>query len=231
MGRLGNGLLVGTVLVAACAGADRPTPATPTSTEQSAPAAVASAAPTRPAINDPAWTGPTATRPADDRPVVVSKDELLLCAEADKQVKSFDFSGDGKADIWKLYRAAAPAGPAILTCRKADLDLDGRVDTTSGYRADGTLLFEQFDVTFNGHFDILKRYDPATKVAIEVAHDSDGNGLYDIFESYSQEGELILIARDRNADNALDVWEIHEAGELVERQFDDDYDGVADRTE
>jgi hypothetical protein len=229
MSGLASGLLVSTVLVAACASKPRPPapPAPPViSDDQSATSPDGGAAP----ASDPGWTNPPASAPADDRPVVVSKDELVLCADADKQIKTFDLSGDGRADVWKLHNGEAAAGTLVLTCKKVDLDFNGQVDMMVGYLADGTVLFEQFDLTFDGQFDVVKRYDPATKLEIETARDSDSDGAYDVFESY-QDGQLILVARDRNGDSAIDAWEIYEDGALVERQLDDNYDGIVDRSE
>ncbi len=233
MGRLSLGLMVCTVLVAAsCAGERKARTTAPppllTTNDQAGSTHDGGATP----IGDPAWTTPAnATSPADDRPVVVTEDELLLCADKDKQIKSFDVSGDGKTDVWKLYVGAGDAGPGVLTCKKTDLNFDGKVDMAIGYGADGSMLFEQLDITFDGRIDVVKRYDSNTKLAIEVARDSNSDGIFDIFESFGQDGKLLLVARDRNGDNALDVWEIHEDGELVESQFDDDYDGVVDRSE
>lgn len=153
-----------------------------------------------------------------------------LCDTEGKKVLTFDLNRDDKPDVWKLLASADEGGTTveILTCKQVDFDHDGRKDYVAIYNRTGQLLAEEFDLTFDGHFDARAHYDVDTGKIYLEERDTGHDGKPDVWEKY-KDGVLESVKRDRNADDKPDVWEQYKDGKLVAILYDDNYDARVDR--
>ncbi len=175
------------------------------------------------------------------------KIDPTLCETENKEVERFDLDKDGKTDVWKLFKIAKVSGTTtrIPTCKQADLDHDGKKDYVVAFNDKGGIVFEKFDLTFDGSFDAFRKYEEQKgdkkSLLYEVQRDSDFDGKYDVTEKYCitstevepcNPGDLIAVHRDSNGDRKPDIWEQYDRGELVAILYDDEpYDGKVDRRE
>ena len=178
---------------------------------------------------------------------MVPKIDPTLCETENKEVERYDLNKDGKTDVWKLFKIAEVSGTTtrVPTCKQVDLDHDGKKDYVIAFNDKGGIVFEKFDLTFDGSFDAFRKYEeqPGDKKSLlyEVQRDSDFDGKYDVTEKYCitstevepcNPGDLIAVNRDSNGDRKPDIWEQYERGELVAILYDDEpYDGKVDRRE
>jgi hypothetical protein len=163
----------------------------------------------------------------------IPKVDASLCATDGKKVATFDLNRDSRPDVWKLYKTVSEGGTSleILTCKQADLDHDGQKDYVVGFNDTGGMLFESFDLTFDGHFDARTLYDPKGGKVYLIERDSDYDKTPDIWEKFDTQGGIEQVLRDRNRDRRPDVWEQYKTGTLVAILYDDDYDNKVDRKE
>lgn len=182
-----------------------------------------------------------------DTSTMVPQIDPTLCETEGKELVTFDLNRDDKPDVWKLYKLGKEGGVStrFLTCKQVDLDHDGKKDYVVAFTQKGTMVFEKFDLTFDGYFDAFRKYEeqPGEKESLlyEVQRDSDFDGQYDLTEKYCIKptdvnpcriGDLIGVQRDSNGDRKPDVWEQYDKGELVAILYDDaPYDGKVDRRE
>ena len=68
------------------------------------------------------------------------------------QVKRVDSNGDGKADVWLLYRNGRPHE------LRSDVNLDGKVDTWAWYDDTGEIETVTTDLDFDGKIDYKGPY-------------------------------------------------------------------------
>lgn len=153
-----------------------------------------------------------------------------LCDTGSKKVLTFDLDRDNRPDVWKLFHSAEQAGTTvqILTCKQVDFDHDGRKDYVAIYNETGDMIAEEFDLTFDGHFDARAHYDIETGKIYLEERDTGHDGKPDVWEKY-EDGVLLSVKRDRNADEKPDVWEQYKEGKLVAILYDDDFDAKVDR--
>jgi hypothetical protein len=161
----------------------------------------------------------------------IPKVDPTLCDTAGKNVVTFDLNHDNKPDVWRLYKTEDEGGTKVefMTCKQVDFDHDGRKDFVEAYNRKGNLLFQKYDVDFDGKWDISKIYDPKTGQLAEVERDTDFDGKFDVKETYDTSGALLSVERDRNGDGKADYWEQYKDGVLIAILYDDDFDGKVDR--
>lgn len=177
---------------------------------------------------------PASQRPASDVSELRVPDvDPELCEPSGKEVVTYDLDHDGEPNIWELYKTIDEEGTdvQVMTCKQVDFDGDGGKDYVANYRESGELLAEEFDLTFNGSFDVRSHYDEESGNMVLTERSSDFGESYDVWERYTEDGELELVQRDRNGDGQPDMWEQYEEGELVAILYDDTSDGRVDRRE
>ncbi len=165
------------VALVACGGtaeSTRPEPTAAPVAPQSDPSNLAKPEPKQPAVA--AAAGPLPSNP---------------CGAPGVRLVQFDLDGDGKTDVWKLHEPNPSGGGDYVACKKVDMDRDGSYDYWVAYTPTGTMLYEAFDFDFDGQFDQLTIYDPATGIKTEVRRDTDADGHYDIIETYDAQGNLV----------------------------------------
>ena len=91
------------------------------------------------------------------------------CDDRGKQVITADTNGDKRPDVLKLYASSARAqSTQVLVCKQVDLNNDGKVDIVYHYGDDSALTFEEFDLDFDGRFDLRAFYQGGRKVREEL---------------------------------------------------------------
>jgi len=110
-----------------------------------------------------------------------------------------------------------------------DLNKDSKTDVWR-YYAGSTLTCKHIDFDYDGKFDMLSVFDPASGNVTEVQRDTDFDGEYDVREVYAAGGQITSVRRDRNGDNKPDQWEQYSEA-TVAITYDDNYDGKVDRSE
>jgi hypothetical protein len=99
------------------------------------------------------------------------------------------------------------------------------------YGPDGKIERLLQDVDGDGRADAVILYWPDGKIrAGEI--DSDRDGTVDRWEYYSSDGVLQKVGTSRRKGPRADQWDIIDGnGRVVRREFDDDGDGVPDRSQ
>jgi hypothetical protein len=163
----------------------------------------------------------------------VPKVDPALCDTADKEVESFDLNGDGRPNLWKLYKTTIEKGTQlrVLTCKQVDLDRDGRKDYVVHYDDTGAILVEEFDFDFDGRFDARYHYDRRTGKRYLVERTAGFDARPTVWEKFDDHGRIESVRRDRNGDGKPDYWELYRDGVLEAILYDDDHDGRVDRQE
>ena len=163
----------------------------------------------------------------------IPKVDSALCDTTGKQVQTFDLNQDGTPDVWKLYATVEEDNTKVevLTCKQVDYDHDGKKDYVAIYNRTGEMVAEEFDFTFDGHFDAREHYDKKGGKIYMVERDLDHNKNPDTWEKYDVDGNLESVERDRNGDGKPDLWEQYQRGVLLAILYDDDYDRKVDRKE
>ena len=82
------------------------------------------------------------------------------CDAKGKTVVVADTNQDKKPDVTKMYETRDVGGQKtqILTCKQVDLNYDSHVDIVYHYDRDGVISFEEFDLDFDGRFDLWTYY-------------------------------------------------------------------------
>lgn len=135
-----------------------------------------------------------------------------------------DIDGDGSPDIYNRYRELEGGG-RLLVEKELDLNRDARVDVTSFYDEEGTLIREEMDGDFDSRVDWIDHYQGGRRVLSEV--DTDFDGTFDLYKYY-EGGELKRKERDTDGDGKVDYWEYFEGGEVSKVGRDIDGDGQMD---
>jgi hypothetical protein len=99
------------------------------------------------------------------------------CDAAGKRVEASDVNGDGKPDFWRLYDGKT------LTCRKSDMNYDGRADVLVHYKPGGYVWLEEYDLDFDGRIDLWRWFDKDRKPLCD-AMDFDADGKPDAWRRY-----------------------------------------------
>jgi hypothetical protein len=150
------------------------------------------------------------------------------CNPRGKQVVTTDTDGDKKPDVTKLYDVREVNGSKvqILACKQVDLNHDEKIDIVYHYDQAGTLSFEEFDVDFDGRYDIWSYYQNGQKVREERDMNYDGRAdMTEFFEG----GHKVRVELDTNYDGKVDQWEYYENGKLDRIGYDSTGAGRADK--
>ena len=141
-----------------------------------------------------------------------------------------DLDRDGTVDIRNLFRDRADA-PRLLVKKELDLNRDGKFDVVSHFDDAGALHREEMDSDYDGKFDWVDHYKDGVRVMSE--YDTDYDGQPNMFKYYIQasDGSVYLDRkeRDEDGDGQIDLWErFSETGEVVRAGRDTDGDGKVD---
>ena len=152
------------------------------------------------------------------------------CDDRGKQVVTADTNGDQRPDVLKLYNTSRQGDQSTqtLVCKQVDLNADGKVDIVYHYGDDGAMTFEEFDLDFDGRFDLRAFYQAGRKVREEL--DTNYDQRVD-FTKYYEADRLVRVERDSNSDGRVDEWQYYEAGKLDRIGFDSTGSGRVDRWE
>ena len=142
-------------------------------------------------------------------------------------IERYDLSGDGKPNLWKIYRMEPnkkkPGEKKKVLLRKdMDLNRDGKVDVRQFVDADERVTREEMDLDFDGNVDAIATYRDGKVFKRELDLSLDGRP--DIVKFY-EDGSLVRKERDTNGDGKPDVWEYFESDRLVRVGIDKDGDG------
>jgi hypothetical protein len=145
-------------------------------------------------------------------------------------LQSIDLDEDGQPDIKNYYRERSDA-PRLLVRKEMDLNRDGQIDVISLFDPDGNLEREELDADYDGKFDWIDHYQKGERVMSE--YDTDSDGRPNVFKYYitGTDGLVHLDRkeRDEDGDGAIDVWEkFSQAGEVTRTARDTDGDGRMD---
>jgi hypothetical protein len=150
------------------------------------------------------------------------------CDPRGKQVVTADTNDDKRPDVTKLYevRQVNGAKVQVLACKQVDLNYDDKIDIVYHYDQTGTLSFEEFDLDFDGRFDLWSYYQGGHKVREEM--DTNYDRRPD-FTKFFEADRLVRVERDTNNDGKVDQWEYYENGKLDRIGYDSTGSGRADK--
>ncbi len=156
------------------------------------------------------------------------KVDRTRCDERGKQVQGADTNNDQKRDVTKLYEVRDQGGQKtqVLACKQVDVNYDDKVDIVYHYDPSGAVSFEEFDLDFDGRFDLWSYYQSGTKVREEK--DMNYDRRPDYVEHY-EGGKIVRVERDTNNDGRVDQWEYYEGGKLDRIGYDTTGSGRADK--
>jgi hypothetical protein len=153
------------------------------------------------------------------------------CDSRGKQLVTSDTNGDKRADVMKLYETVGSGSNAAqkLVCKQVDLNNDNKIDIVYHYAPDSSnLTFEEFDLDFDGRFDLRAFYQSGRKIREEM--DTNYDNKVD-FTKYYEADRLVRIERDSNNDGRVDEWQYYEAGKLDRIGYDSTGSGRVDKWE
>lgn len=168
----------------------------------------------------------------------------------------YDTNGDGTPDVRKVFQTMGEGNAihAVMVCREADLNHDGRKDVFRFYNDEGRTLREEEDHDFDGRIDTITYFDGGQVVRREM--DTNADGMVDMrlyyrdaaasenartlggtsenrterahdIRPFRAEREMV---NDNNPEFRADRWEFYDAqGRVVRIGIDYDHDGRADR--
>ena len=152
---------------------------------------------------------------------------------ANRDATEFDTSGDGRADVRKVYLRLGVGDTArqVLICRESDLNADGRKDVIRYYDDSGKSLREDSDRNFDGRVDASTSYQDNQIVLQE--QDNNFDGVIDSRITY-RDGRPVRAERDTSGLSEggsfhPNRWEYYEDGRMVRMGTDIDGDGTVDR--
>jgi hypothetical protein len=157
-----------------------------------------------------------------------TKIDASRCDPKGKQMVPADIDGDQKPDVFKLYAAVSQGGQQvqIMTCKQVDLNHDEKVDAVYHYDNGGVKTVEEFDLDFDGRFDLRAFFQSGRKVREEMDQNYDNRTD---FTKYFEAEKLVRIERDTNRDGRVDEWQYFEAGRLDRIGYDTTGSGRVDR--
>jgi hypothetical protein len=149
------------------------------------------------------------------------------CDEKGKQLVASDINGDKRPDVLKLFVTGA-GGEQRLVCKQVDMNNDSKIDIVYHYDDTGRLAFEEFDLDFDGRFDMRAFYQGGRKVREEVETNYDNRA--DLIKYYEAD-KLVRIEIDGNNDGRVDEWQYYDQGKLDRIGYDTSGSGRVDRWE
>lgn len=172
-------------------------------------------------------------RAAEPRRLPIPEIDRDRCDPEGKEEVTYDLNRDGEPNLWELYATIEEDGAPVevLTCKQADFDGDGSADYVAIYGEGGEMIAEEFDLSFDGEFDVRTHYDESSGRVALAERKTDFGAEADVWERYDGDGNLELVERDRRGDGDPDMWEQYEEGRLVAILYDDTADGRVDRRE
>jgi hypothetical protein len=151
----------------------------------------------------------------------------------DRETSEYDTSGDGKPDVFKVFRrlGTEPLYRLVMSCREADLNGDGIRDVVRFYDDEGRPLREEADRNFDGKPEEFTIYQNGEIMQREV--DTNGDGVVDL-KIYYDGGEPVRSERDLSGRSTADKWipnrwEYYEGSRVIRMGTDLDGDGRVDR--
>ncbi|MEM7448705.1 MAG: hypothetical protein AAF355_10730 [Myxococcota bacterium] len=140
------------------------------------------------------------------------------------RLQSVDVNNDGVDDI--RHRVA---DDGRRRCTEFDMNYDGTFDITRFYDLDGvTVLREQHDFDFDGRLDQLSFYQDGQLARKEL--DTNFDSVIDTW-LWCSSGRVSRAERDRDYNGRPDVWEQYQEGIISEVRYDNDNDGKPERWE
>jgi hypothetical protein len=153
------------------------------------------------------------------------------CDDRGKQLVASDTNGDKRPDVLKLFVSTGSGDNAAqrMVCKQVDLNNDSKIDIVYHYDDGGHLMFEEFDLDFDGRFDLRAFYQGGRKVREEM--DTNYDNRVD-FTKYYEADKLVRIERDANNDGRVDEWQYYDGGGKLDRiGYDSTGSGRVDRWE
>jgi hypothetical protein len=151
----------------------------------------------------------------------------------DRETSEYDTSGDGKPDVFKVFRRLGTEGlyRLVLACREVDLNGDGIKDVVRYYDDEGRPQREEADRNFDGKLDEFTVYQRGEIMQREV--DTNGDGIVDV-KIYYDGGEPVRSERDLAGRSTADKWkpdrwEYYDGSRVIRMGTDLDGDGRVDR--
>lgn len=151
--------------------------------------------------------------------------------------RKFDKNNDGTVDRTERY-----FGDVVLHS-ESDGNFDGKIDFVEEYE-NGVIVTSKKDTDFDGIFNLFSEYTSGVLQSQKIDENNDGtinilvkvsdinkDNKVDHWEYKDKNGNLVRIGRDSNLDENEDKWEFYEAGKLVKREFDRDFDSHLDERE
>src|SRR5215471_8761963 len=127
------------------------------------------------------------------------------CDDKGKQVITADTNQDKKPDVWKFFATTTLNGQQVqaITCKQFDLDFDGKFDLTV-YYVQGKKVREELDTNYDQRPDLWKYFEDEKLVRIE--RDTNGDGKVDEWQ-YFEGGKLDRIGYDTTGSGRVDRWD------------------------
>ena len=126
-------------------------------------------------------------------------EEIVVCREA-------DLNFDGIKDIYIFFDDTGQ-----ITRDEVDLDYDGKIDIISTY-VKGKVIKQEIDTNADSKVDRVRHLQDDLPVRVEG--DTDGDGQVDYWEYY-EAGKLVRIGIDKDGDGRADDWSRDETASKV----------------
>jgi hypothetical protein len=156
---------------------------------------------------------------------------LAVEVEGDGEVEKYDLTGDGKADLVKVFtRSGDPKLPAqdrprVHARTEIDFNRDGKLDVWQYFNPDGVMVREEMDHDFDGKVDAIDYYAQGAVFKREVFLPP---GTRPSLWRFYEEGKLARNERDTTGDGKPDTFEYFDDGKIVRVGYDRDGDGKPD---
>ena len=151
----------------------------------------------------------------------------------DRETSQYDTSGDGKPDVFKVFRrlGTEPLYRLVLSCREVDLNGDGTKDVVRHYNDEGRPAREEADRDFDGKLDEFTIFQRGEIMQREV--DTNADGVVDV-KIYYEAGKPVRSERDLSSRSTAaawrpDRWEYYKDSHVIRMGTDLDGDGRVDR--